>query len=151
MEWFQTLTDHSMILFWNVMIVIWPVYDSNKYIYGWILDSGLERKSLLKNGSLKRDLVDFPFENVVCLDKLAMQNAKSFVTMAGFASNLVTKGTMKAVGFIFKAIMEHVNGLSPTMAVIFPSLMHLFFNCFCKFFHFPQASCNILSHPNYIF
>ena len=87
----------------------------------------------MKHASLKNDLVNFPFENVDFLENLAKKHARSFVTMAGFASNLVTKGSMKAVGFIFKAIMEHVKGLSPSMAVIFPSLMHLFFNCFCKY------------------
>ena len=87
----------------------------------------------MKHASLKKDLVNFPFDNVDCLDKLAKSHSRTFVTMAGFASNFVTKGSMKSVGFFFKAIMEHVKGLSPSMAVIFPSLMHLFFNCFCKY------------------
>ena len=96
----------------------------------------MERRRFIRLASLKKDLVNLPFEQIGWLDSLSRNHPRIIVTIAGFASNLVTKGTMKAVGFIFKAVMGHVKGLSPTLAVIFPSLMHLFFNCFCKFVSF---------------
>ena len=84
--------------------------------------------------NLTEDIVQEAFETVDCLDKWAKSAKKAalFVTFAGFFSNIITKGVMKAIGFIFKAIMEHVEGISPTMAVLFPATMHLFFNTFCK-------------------
>ena len=69
-----------------------------------------------------------------CLEKLSKSrsHAARIVTLAGFSSNIIVKGIMKAVGFIFKAIMDHIPGLPPILAVLFPATMHLFFNCFCK-------------------
>ena len=66
---------------------------------------------------------------------LAKFHPRAFVTLAGFLSNIVTKGTMKSVGFILKAIKEQNPKISTTMAVLFPSFMHLFFNCFSKFLY----------------
>ena len=84
---------------------------------------------------LSEEIVDEVFENFPCLDRISKseKNARYFVTAAGFFCNVITKGVMKAIGFIFKAIMDHVQGISPTVAVLFPATMHLFFNCFCKY------------------
>ena len=72
--------------------------------------------------------------NFECLERISKSrnNAARMVTIAGLCSNVTVKGIMKAVGFIFKAIMGHIFGLSPILAVLFPATMHLFFNCFCK-------------------
>ena len=69
-----------------------------------------------------------------CLDKLSKSrsHAARMVTLSGFCSNIIVKGIMKAVGFIFKAIMDHIPGLPPILGVLFPATLHLFFNCFCK-------------------
>ena len=85
---------------------------------------------------LTEEIVDETFQNVPCLDRLAQskRHASIIVTLAGFLSNIVTKGVMKAIGFIFKAIIDHVHGISPTIAVLFPATMHLSFNCFCKYY-----------------
>ena len=72
--------------------------------------------------------------NFECLERISKSrnNAARMVTIAGLCSNVTVKGIMKAVGFIFKAIMGHILGLPPILAVLFPATMHLFFNCFCK-------------------
>ena len=93
----------------------------------------MELNNSSRFAGLTKDLVNYPFENVDWLDKLAKFHPKAFVTFAGFLSNIVTKGTMKSVGFIFKAIKEQNPNISTTMAALFPSLMHLSFNCFSKF------------------
>ena len=94
----------------------------------------MELNNSSRFASLTKDLVNYPFEHVDWLDKLAKYHPKAFVTSAGFTSNIVTKGTMKSVGFIFKAIKEQNKNISNIMVVLFPTLMHLFFNCFSKFF-----------------
>ena len=86
--------------------------------------------------SLTKDLVNYPFVHVDWLDKLAKFHPKAFVALAGFCSNIVTKGTMKSVGFIFKAIKEQNENISDIMAVLWPTLMHMSFNCFSKFLLF---------------
>jgi hypothetical protein len=93
----------------------------------------MELNNSSRFASLTKDLVNYPFEHVDWLDKLAKYHPKAFVTFAGFTSNIVTKGTMKSVGFIFKAIKAQNKNISDLMAVLFPTLMHLSFNCFSKF------------------
>lgn len=94
-----------------------------------------EEVALAPLPNLREDIVEEAFETLACLDKCAKskRNASYCVTMAGFCSNIITKGVMKAVGFIFKAIMDHIPGIQPEMAVQFPATMHLAFNCFSKF------------------
>ena len=72
------------------------------------------------------------------------------VVVAGFFSNIVTKGVMKAVGFIFKAIMDHIEGLSPMMGSLFPTIMHLFFNCICKSLKIKNLDTREFTHSSII-
>ena len=68
---------------------------------------------------------------IPCIDNLA-KSKKSvgfFVTIAGFLCNLVVKGVMKSIGFIFKAIVDNVPNIPTSTAVNFPVMMHLSFNC----------------------
>ena len=94
----------------------------------------MEHNNSSRFASLTKDLVNYPFVHVDWLDKLAKFHPKLFVTLAGFCSNIVTKGTMKSVGFIFKAIKEQNKNISDIMAVLFTTMMHLSFNCFSEFF-----------------
>ena len=84
--------------------------------------------------SQKKDGGKFKSTDICCLEKLSKSrsHAARMVTLSGFCSNIIVKGIMKAVGFIFKAIMDHIPGLPPILGVLFPATLHLFFNCFCK-------------------
>ena len=94
----------------------------------------MEKNDSNRFAGLTKDLVNYPFEHVGLLDWFAKFHPKIFVTLAGFCSNIVTKGTMKSVGFIFKAIKEQNKNISDSKVVLFSTLMHLSFNCFSKFF-----------------
>ena len=88
--------------------------------------------------TLKREVNDSVIDDTVneataipCIDNLAKskKGVGFFVTIAGFLCNLVVKGVMKSIGFIFKAIVDNVPNIPTSTAVNFPIMMHLSFNC----------------------
>ena len=79
----------------------------------------MEQTNFSRFSGRTKDLVNHPFEHVVCLDKLTKCHPKACVTSAGSASNIVTKSTIESRESVgFKAIMYHVNALSPTMSLV---------------------------------
>ena len=79
----------------------------------------MEQTNFSRFSGRTKDLVNHPFEHVVCLDKLTKYHPKACVTSAGSASNIVTKSTIESRESVgFKAIMYHVNALSPTMFLL---------------------------------
>ena len=88
----------------------------------------------LRRPSIVEEVTDDLYKVCPCIDNVAKNKSAvaKITTIAGMSNNIVTKGIMKAVGFIFKAIMDHNPGIKPIVAVLFPSAMHLVFNCSSK-------------------
>ncbi len=90
---------------------------------------GVSRKALVNRKRRARQALMRSAPNWI--SRCSKTSIDLLVSGAGCCSNIATKGTMKAVGFIVKKIIEDFNA-SPITGALFSATMHLVFNVFCK-------------------